>query len=98
MKKPCRERVRQGEGVRKENRGDEASQPEYQGSSPYRAHIGEAWPQFLVALAALNRRSDEKIAETVDILIRFVRPERREAVRIQILDLLRREANTAEER
>jgi hypothetical protein len=51
-----------------------------------------------VALAALNRRSDENIAETVDILIRFVRPERREAVRIQILDLLRREANTAEER
>jgi hypothetical protein len=38
----------------------------------------------------------EKIAETVDILIQFVRPERREAVRTQILEILRREADPAE--
>jgi hypothetical protein len=35
---------------------------------------------------------DEKISETVDILIQFVRPERREAVRAQIVEILRREA------
>ena len=38
---------------------------------------------------------EEKIAETVDILIQFVRPERREAVRMQIIDILRREADPA---
>jgi hypothetical protein len=35
---------------------------------------------------------DEMIAETVEILTHFVRPERREAVRSQIVDILRREA------
>lgn len=35
---------------------------------------------------------EEKIAETLDILMQFVRPERREAVRAEILDILRREA------
>ena len=38
---------------------------------------------------------EEKMAETVDILIQFVRPERREAVRRQIIDILRREADPA---
>jgi hypothetical protein len=37
--------------------------------------------------------AEEKIAETVDILIQFVRPERREAVRTQIIDSLRRETD-----
>ena len=36
------------------------------------------------------------MAETVEILIQFVRPERREAVRAQILDILRREAGGEE--
>ena len=40
-----------------------------------------------------HAEEEEKIAETVDILIHFVRPERREAVRAQILDILRREAD-----
>lgn len=35
---------------------------------------------------------DEQIAETIDILIHCVRPERREAVRVQIIDILRCEA------
>jgi hypothetical protein len=39
---------------------------------------------------------EEKIAEPVEILIQFVRPERREAVRTQILDIIRREADPAE--
>jgi hypothetical protein len=39
---------------------------------------------------------EEKITETVEILIQFVRPERREAVRTQILDIIRREADPAE--
>jgi hypothetical protein len=43
-----------------------------------------------------NAPEEEKIAETVDILIQFVRPERREAVRTQILEIIRREAGSAE--
>jgi hypothetical protein len=39
---------------------------------------------------------EEKIAETVEILIQFVRPERREVVRAQILEILRREASGEE--
>jgi hypothetical protein len=39
---------------------------------------------------------EEKMAETVDVLIQFVRPERREVVRTQILDILRREADPAD--
>jgi hypothetical protein len=39
---------------------------------------------------------EEKMTETVDVLIQFVRPERREAVRTQILDILRREADPAD--
>lgn len=38
---------------------------------------------------------EEKIAETVDILIQFVRPERHEVVRTQILEIIRREAGSA---
>jgi len=38
---------------------------------------------------------EEKIAETVDILTQFVRPERREVVRAQIIEILRREAASA---
>jgi hypothetical protein len=34
---------------------------------------------------------EEKITETVDILTQFVRPERRETVRAQIIEILRRE-------
>ncbi len=41
---------------------------------------------------------EEKITETVDILVQFVRPERRDAVRTQIIDILRREAVTPERR
>jgi hypothetical protein len=40
---------------------------------------------------------EEKIAETVDILIQFVRPERREAVRAQIIDILQREGTRVED-
>ena len=47
-------------------------------------------------LADPHAQEEEKIAEPVDILIQFVRPERREAVRTQILDILRREADPAE--
>jgi hypothetical protein len=39
---------------------------------------------------------EEKIAETVDILTQFVCPERRDTVRAQILDILRREAMRGE--
>jgi hypothetical protein len=40
---------------------------------------------------------EEKIAETVDILTQFVRPERRETVRAQIFEILRREADFADD-
>lgn len=40
---------------------------------------------------------EEKIAETVDILTQFVRPERRETVRAQIIEILRREADLSDD-
>ena len=39
---------------------------------------------------------EEKIAETVDILTQFVRPERRAVVRARIIEILRREAASTE--
>jgi endonuclease IV len=62
------------------------------------AHISENLEHHGHYLIDPHAAEDEKIAETVDILIQFVRPERREAVRTQIIDILRREADTAEDR
>ncbi len=55
--------------------------------------ISENLQQYGHYLTDPHAAEEEKIAETVDILIHFVRPERREAVRAQILDILRREAD-----
>ncbi len=55
--------------------------------------ISENLQQYGHYLTDPHAQEEEKIAETVDILIHFVRPERREAVRAQILDILQREAD-----
>jgi hypothetical protein len=60
------------------------------------AHITANLQQYGHYLTDPHAPEEEKIAETVDILIHFVRPERREAVRTQILDIIRREAGSAE--
>ena len=54
--------------------------------------ISENLQQYGHYLTDPHAEEEGKIAETVDMLIQFVRPERREAVRAQILDILRREA------
>ena len=59
------------------------------------ARITENLQHYGHYLTDPHAAEEEKIAETVDILIQFVRPERREAVRMQIIDILRREADPA---
>jgi hypothetical protein len=59
------------------------------------ARISENLQHYGHYLTDPHASEEEKITETVDILIQFVRPERREAVRMQIIDILRREADPA---
>jgi hypothetical protein len=55
------------------------------------AHISDNLERHGHYLTDPHASDDEKVAETVEILLRFVRPERREAVRQAIIEIIRRE-------